>query len=148
MGNAGEDGAETVHPMNGNLWMIQVKREKPIGPSKLRSSLESIDPDNPPYGYILAASANFSKKSYDTFRQELTKKGVMEFYLWGKPELEGQLHLPKNDRILFTFFGVSYVSRRRSRATEIRFGVTNKNRLYKILGELSGVSAPGTDWAD
>jgi hypothetical protein len=59
----------------------------------------------------------------------------MEFYLWGKPELEDMLHLPKNDRILFTFFGISLVSRRRSRATEIRFGINNKNKLYRIFGD-------------
>ena len=67
--------------MNGNLWMIQGKREKQIGPTKLKGILRGIDPDNPPYGYILAASVNFSKTSFDTFREELIKKGVMEFYL-------------------------------------------------------------------
>ncbi len=59
----------------------------------------------------------------------------MEFYLWGKAELEDMLYLPKNDRIFFTFFGVSLVSKRRSRATEIRQVVNNKNKLYRILGE-------------
>ncbi len=130
-----EDGVETVHPMDGNLWMIQCKREKQIGPKKLKSILNDVDPKNPPYGYILAASVSFSKKSYDAFREELKSKGVLEFYLWGKPDLEAQLHLPKNDRILFTFFGVSNVSRKRSRATEIRFGVTNKNRIMRAFGD-------------
>ncbi len=59
----------------------------------------------------------------------------MEFYLWGKSELEDMLHLPKNDRILFTFFGILLVSRRRSRSTEIRFAVNNKNKLYRIFGD-------------
>lgn len=62
----------------------------------------------------------------------------MEFYLWGKPELEDMLHLPKNDRILFTFFGISLISKRRSRSTEIRFAVNNKNKLYRIFGEELG----------
>ncbi|MEW8059447.1 MAG: restriction endonuclease [Candidatus Thiodiazotropha endolucinida] len=131
-----EDGdIEIVSPMEGNLWMIQGKREKSIGPKKIRQILEDIDESSPPYGYILAASANFSKAAYDTFRNNLKVKGVMEFYLWGKGELEDMLHMPKNDRILFTFFGISLVSKRRSRATEIRTSVTNKNKLYRIFGE-------------
>lgn len=131
--NEGE--VEEVHPMEGNLWMIQGKREKEIGPAKVRSIISEIDVKNPPYGYILAASADFSKKSYDVFREELRKKGVMEFYLWGKAELEDMLHLPKNDRILFTFFGISLVSKRRSRTTEVRSSVIIKNKLYRAVGE-------------
>ncbi|PKN52847.1 MAG: hypothetical protein CVU55_06400 [Deltaproteobacteria bacterium HGW-Deltaproteobacteria-13] len=126
---------EQVHPMEGNLWMIQGKREKEIGPKKISSILSDINPEIPPYGYILAASANFSKDSYDIFREELRKKGVMEFYLWGKAELEDMLHLPKNDRILFTFFGISLVSKRRTRATEIRSTVSVKNKLFRTVGE-------------
>lgn len=130
-----EDGNEVFRPMDGNVWMIQCKREKTVPPSKIRKILEDIDPDNPPYGYILAAATNFSKKAYDTFRDELTKLGVLEFYIWGNASLETELHQPKNDRILFTFFGISNVRRRRSRTTEIRSEVTNKNRVMRVLGE-------------
>ncbi|MFA5386304.1 MAG: restriction endonuclease [Candidatus Paceibacterota bacterium] len=129
------DEAEEKHPMEGNLWMIQGKREKEIGPKRVKEILSDVDSKNPPYGYILAASSNFSKDSYDAFREELRNKGVMEFYLWGKAELEDMLYLPKNDRILFTFFGISLVSKRRSRATEIRQVVACKNKLYRTFGE-------------
>jgi Restriction endonuclease len=130
-----EDAPDKVHPMEGNLWMIQGKREKEIGPKKVKSIVAEINEEDPPDGYILAASANFSKESYDVFREELRKKGVMEFYLWGKAELEDMLHLPKNDRILFTFFGISLISKRRSRATEVRSTINIKNKLYRALGE-------------
>ncbi len=130
-----DEEQEEAHPMSGNLWMIQGKREKELGPKRVKEILIDVDSKNSPYGYILAASANFSKDSYDVFREELRKKGVTEFYLWGKAELEDMLHLPKNDRILFAFFGISLVSKRRSRATEIRQVVINKNKLYKIFGE-------------
>ena len=133
--NENNEEVEEVHPMEGNLWMIQGKREKEIGPKKIKTILSDIDPKNLPYGYILAASANFSKKSYDVFREELRKKGVMEFYLWGKAELEDMLHLPKHDRILFTFFGISLVSKRRIRTTEIRSAVSVKNKLFRTVGE-------------
>lgn len=130
-----DDGNEAVRPTVGNLWMIQCKREKSVTPSQIKAILADIDPKNPPYGYILAAATNFSKKSYDTFREELLRLGVSEFQLWGKATLETELYQPKNDRILFTFFGISNVLKRKSRSTELRRDVQNKNRIMRILGE-------------
>ena len=69
--NENNEVVEEIHPMEGNLWMIQGKREKEIGPKKLKEYLADVDEKNPPYGYILAASTNFSKTSYDAFREEL-----------------------------------------------------------------------------
>ncbi|KCZ84409.1 hypothetical protein HAD_01980 [Hyphomonas adhaerens MHS-3] len=57
----------------------------------------------------------------------------MEFHLWGKAELEDMLFQPKNDRILFAFFGISLAVRKRSRTSEVRSIVSVKNRLYKVL---------------
>ncbi len=130
-----DDGNEVIHPREGNLWMVQCKREKVIPPSKIKKILEDIDPKNPPYGYILAAATDFSKKAYDAFRDGLTELGVLEFQLWGKATLETELHQPKNDRILFTFFGISNVRRRQSRGTEIRSEITNKNKVMRMLGD-------------
>jgi hypothetical protein len=129
-----EDGREFPHPMMGNLWIIQCKREKEIGPKRVGEIIDEIDAKSPPYGYILAAACNFSKQSYDRFRDKLIEKGVMEFHLWGKAELEDMLYQPKNDHILFTFFGISLVTKRRSRSTEIRRTVANKNKLLRVLG--------------
>jgi hypothetical protein len=131
--DAGEDVER--HPMEGNRWIIQVKRERKIGPSDIGKIIAGVDADSPPYGYVLAAPTNFSKKSYDVFREHLRKKGVMEFYLWGKAELEDMLHFPKHDRLLFAYFGVSLATRRRTRTTEIRSFVNTKNKLHKLLGE-------------
>lgn len=130
---------ELPHPMDGPRWMVQGKREKTLTPSDVKKILQDVDRSDPPYGYVLAASANFSKKSYDVFREELRAKGVMEFHLWGRAELEDMLHQPKNDRILFTFFGISLVSRRRSRTTEVRSMISTKNKLYKLLGSPSAM---------
>jgi hypothetical protein len=127
---------EIPHPMEGRVWMFQCKREKSIGPKRVASIIsEGVNPTAPPYGYILAAPTNFSKASYDKFQEELRTRGVMEFYLWGRAALEDMLHLPRNDHILFTFFGISLVSRRKSRATEIRAVISAKNKLLKLLGE-------------
>jgi hypothetical protein len=131
----GEDD-DVPHPMEGNLWMFQCKREAEIGPTKVAQIIDDgVKSKDPPYGYVLVAPANFSKKSFDIFREELRKRGVMEFYLWGRAALEDMLHLPTNDRILFAFFGISLVSRRRSRATDIRAIVARKNKLMRIFGE-------------
>lgn len=135
-----DNQSEILHPMEGNLWMVQCKREVEIGPKKVEKIVSDVDPNNPPYGYILVASANFSKKAYDVFREQLRKKGVMEFYLWGKSELEDQLYMPKNDRILFTFFGISLTSKRKSLVNEVRARVLIKNKLYRILGQDSHIN--------
>lgn len=129
-----EETEDSEHPMSGNLWMIQCKREKEIGPQRISNIIsDCINPEAPPYGYILVASANFSKKSYDLFRSALMEKGIMEFYLWGKGELEDMLHMPKFDRILFTFFGISLLTRKRSRVAEVRSLIAIKNKLIKIV---------------
>jgi predicted HTH domain antitoxin len=54
---------------------------------------DGVNGATPPYGYILAAATNISKSAYDAFREELRKKGVTEFYFWGKDYLEDQLAL-------------------------------------------------------
>src|SRR6266481_7649586 len=96
-GEAGEDDL-APHPMEGNLWMFQCKREAKIGPTEVAQIVDDgVKADNPPYGYVLAAPANFSKKSFDVFREQLRNRGVMEFYLWGRAALEDMLHLPRND---------------------------------------------------
>lgn len=131
-----EDNEETPHPMEGNMWMIQCKREKNLGPTRVQAIIrDGVDPDNPPYGYILAAPAHFSKAAHDKFRAELRSRGVMEFYLWGAGELEDMLYQPKNDHILFGFFGISLVTRRRSKTTKIRANVAAKNKLLRVLGD-------------
>ena len=131
-----DEPEDAPHPMEGHLWMIQCKREKSLGPKRVAAIINhGVVPNAPPYGYILAAPANFSKASHDAFREKLRERGVMEFYLWGAGELEDMLYQPKNDHILFAFFGISLSSRRRSRATEIRATVGAKNKLLRILGD-------------
>ena len=96
--------------------MIQCKREKKLSASRITAIIDdAVKKERPPYGYILAAPVNFTKKSYDAFRSALIERGVSEFQLLGKAELEDMLYQPKNDRVLFAFFSVSLVTQRRSR---------------------------------
>lgn len=134
IGNINDEGEEGLRSSQGNLWQVQVKREKTITPAKIRTIINSdVAGNTPPYGYILAAATNISKTAYDTFREELRKGGVKETYFWGKDYLEDQLAQPANDDILFTFFGTSLSIKRRARASEIKFTLNNKNKLIKLF---------------
>jgi len=133
-----EDEVEDVdpHPLSSSrLWIIQCKRERKITPKQLeRYVQESLQGPEMPHGFILAAACDFSKKSYDAFRSALIGSGVQEFHLWGKAELEDMLFQPKNDPLLFAYFGISLQMRRRSRKTELRATLAWRKRIGKVLG--------------
>jgi len=118
------------------LWIIQCKREKSINPRKIeriiKHDLETKE--DLPYGYILVGSTNFSKKSRDLFKSKLNQLGINEFYIFGNPELEDLLFLPKYDHLLFAYFGISLQKRKRSLKSELSARLTTKRKLYKSLG--------------
>lgn len=130
-----DDTIKDVLPIE-KLWIIQCKREKSIGPTKIKSiiseSLSSID--SPPFGFMLVAACNFSKKTRDEFRKQMIELGVQEFYVWGKADIEDLLFMPKNDHLLFAYFGISIQIRRRSLKTKVRSRLTLKKKLVKVLG--------------
>lgn len=120
------------------LWIIQCKRERRIGPTRIRSivSTNLSGLTDKPYGYMLVAACDFSKSARDAFREEVINHGVEEFYIWGKAEVEDLLYLPKNDHLLFAYFGISLQIRRRSLKTEIRTKLSLKKKLTNVLGEI------------
>ena len=120
------------------LWVVQCKREKVIGPAKVRTILGDFfkGGNEKPYGYILAAACDFSKKTRDAAADILRKNAVREFYLWGKGEIEDVLIQPKNDHLLFAYFGISLQIRRRSMQTDLRSKLALKRKLVKAVGEL------------
>jgi len=120
------------------LWIIQCKRERQIGPARIRSIASDYfsELEDRPYGYILVAACDFSKRARDAFREEVLSNGVEEFYIWGKGEVEDQLYLPKNDHLLFAYFGISLQVRRRSLKTETRAKLSLKKRLTDVLGAI------------
>lgn len=129
---------EAVEP-HDRLWIIQCKRERQIGPAKIRKIVSDnlSELADKPYGYILVAACDFSKRAHDTFREEVLNFGVQEFELWGKGEVEDQLFLPKNDHLLFAYFGISLQVRRRSMRTNLRSRLALKRRLVKGLGDIN-----------
>lgn len=137
-----EDDIDSSGPdVSGDrLWVIQCKREKTIGPEKIKGILKHFisEGGEVPYGYVLAAACDFSLKTRREAGDILRQHKVQEMYLWGKGELEDMLFQPKNDHLLFAYFGISLQVRRRSMRTELRSKLTLKRKLAKELGGLQG----------
>jgi len=127
---------ETATPgASDRLWLIQCKRERRISPTKLKSYLAEIhlDPEEKLNGIIFAAASDFSKASRDAFYAWCRDQSISEAVIWGKGELEDQLYQPKNDNLLFAYFGISLTIRRRSQATQIRAEIATKRKLRKAV---------------
>ena len=120
------------------LWVIQCKRERKLGPSDLKRIVKEAVPSSETgvYGLIVAAACDFSKRSRDAAVANARVAGVQEILFWGKAELEDMLFQPKNDYLLFAYFGISLQIRRRSIKTSLRARLTTKRRAINILGGL------------
>lgn len=118
------------------LWLIQCKREKKIGPAMIERYLNDIPVDRRTgiYGVVLAAACDFSLKARDRFRECARRLGFSEAHLWGRGELEDMLFQPKNDHLLFAYFGFSLQTRRRSIKTALRARLATKHKAQKELG--------------
>lgn len=127
-----DEGATTA----ARVWIFQCKREKAMGPKKVRATVEESLPKagaNNVHGFVLAAGCNLSKKARDAFREEMVVRGVQEFFVWSRSELEDMLFQPQHDRLLFAYFGISLAPRRRSLATHIRREVELKKQLLRLF---------------
>lgn len=125
------------------LWLIQCKREKVIRPAKMREHLAAIPPESRTdlYGLIFVAASDFSKATRDVLRAWCSEHGIAECHVWGKAELEDLLYQPKNDNLLFAYFGISLQIRRQKEAVNLRRMTTVKRKLKRLLekNETSGV---------
>jgi hypothetical protein len=117
-----------------NLWFIQCKREKTIAPKKMKAIVQDSLRSGSPFGFILAAACDFSLDTRNVFRSECVAKGLKEFHLWGKAEIEDRLFLPENDRLLFAYFGLSLQPRMRSQKAEILHRMAIKRKLLDSFG--------------
>lgn len=133
------EGAPRGTQIEERLWQIQCKRERSVSPRKIAEYIERMIPRTAivPYGVIFAAPADFSKKTRDAFRQELRQKGVREFYLWGKADIEDVLYQPKNDHLLYAYFGISLQIQKRSQRTALGSLLAIKRKAIKHLGAVA-----------
>jgi hypothetical protein len=128
-----EDDDENI--IKSNIWLIQCKREKSINPSKMAKYLDDIlSSDEQIYGIIFSAACDFSKKTRDVFLAKIRERGIQEYKLLGKGEIEGLLFQPKYDHLLFAYFGISLQIRKRSIKTKIRSRIATKKKIEKIFG--------------
>lgn len=134
--SADNETEDEIAPQQADrLWLIQCKREKTISPKKLSTYLDQVNlkESESLHGLIFVAACDFSKKSRDEFRQKCERLGIQEWHLWGKAELEDQLFLPKNDNLLFAYFGISLSIRRRSRKSVLGQLLTIKRKAHRCL---------------
>lgn len=123
-------------PGSDRLWLVQCKREKTISPKKLSTYMDQIrlGESEQLHGLLFVAACDFSKASRDVFRRKCEALGVEEWHLWGKAELEDQLFQPKNDHLLFAYFGISLTIRRRSKKSELGQLLATKRKAHRALG--------------
>jgi hypothetical protein len=140
-----EDGesasSEVASTANGDrVWLVQCKREKRISPKQLVGYLRSIPESEKPelYGILFVGACDFSKMARDAFRSAIRELGFTEGYLWGKGEVEDMLFQPKNDYLLFAYFGISLQTRRRQLKTDVRAKLTTKRKAIRALREHGG----------
>jgi hypothetical protein len=129
-------------------WLIQCKREKAISPKKLTGYLDGL-PDvqaSGLYGLVFVAACDFSMAARNAFRERARALGFQEARLWGKAELEDALFQPKNDHLLFAYFGVSLQIRKRSVRSKIRSRMAAKRKAKKAFDGMEAcLILDGTD---
>ena len=144
----GEQNVDTADLEDGSppaaetrQWLIQCKRERSIGPKKIQGYLDALPTAAGAglYGLIFAAASDFSIATRDAFFVRARELGFQEIKLWGKAEIEDQLYQPKNDHLLFGYFGVSLQIRRRSVKAEIRSRLAMKRKAKRDLQPFSSV---------
>lgn len=134
-----DDEEDDAVAPSSRLWVIQCKRQQSFGPGDANKAISEIkiDPNESAYGLIVATSSNVSASTRRAFALSARSHGYEEFYLWGKGELEDQLFLPRNDHLLYAYFGISLQVRRRSQRTEQRGLVSIKKQLVRVLGDIN-----------
>ena len=136
--DADDEDAHLQRAFDERVWVIQCKRERKMPPARIRAAVEGSLKSfaTPPYGFILGASADFSAAARSTFRELMRDRGVEEFALWGKAELEDKLFEPRHDHLLFAYFGISIQTRRRSNRAVLTNRLATKRRLAEHLGDV------------
>jgi hypothetical protein len=139
------DGDDEPSPVAAEqVWIFQCKREKSMSPGDVKKAVAaSLDGKEVPYGFVLAAACDLSKKSRDAFRAEMVRRGIDEFQVWARGELEDMLFQAANDRLLFAYFGISLQPKKRSLATTLRSEIALKKQLKRLLEVEEGIRGRG-----
>ncbi|CAN7341893.1 restriction endonuclease [Bosea sp. LjRoot237] len=128
-----ESGAADLSRTAQRQWLVQCKRERQIAPKKLSGYLAEVAKHEDLHGLVFAAACDFSKLARDLFRSKAAEMGLSEAYLWGKAEIEDLLFQPKNDHLLFAYFGFSLQLRKRALRTAIRSKLAAKRKVIRAM---------------
>jgi len=137
-----EESENAAVPLeHDRAWLIQCKREKQISPKKLVGYLKDIPEGERTnlHGLIFVGASDFSKLARDAFRAVARELGFAEAFLWGKADVEDMLFQPKNDHLLFAYFGVSLQMRKRQLKTDVRTRLATKRKAVRLLSERTPV---------
>lgn len=130
-----DDEEEPAQSFEERNWIFQCKREKALPPKAIRNavkeSLSSVS--QMPHGFVLATACDVSTAARDAFREEMVARGVQEFFVWAKSELEDLLFQPRNDRLLFAYFGIALQPKRRGYVALLRSEITKKKQLKALI---------------
>jgi hypothetical protein len=120
------------------VWYVQCKREKAFGPTKARAVATAAvnGAVEAPFGFILAAPCELSKRTRETLAGQLHDAGVRQVVAWGRADLEDLLFRAENDHLLFAYFGISLQIRRRGITTELRSHLAKKRQVYRAIADL------------
>ena len=131
----GEDDDAFTEGTDDRLWLVQCKRERAIGPTKLVGYLDDIvlGESEKLHGIVFTAACDFSKRARDQFATKCRALGVEDWQLWGKAELEDRLFQPANDHLLFAYFGISLTIRRRAQRADLRAKLVMKRKANRVL---------------
>jgi hypothetical protein len=140
VGTPGGDADEVEVAVEERLWIFQCKREKTLPPAKVRAAVADsfVSLDHAPHGFVIAVAGDVSKKARDVFRAEMVSRGVEDFAIWSRGELEDMLFQPKNDHLLFAYFDISLQHHRRSMTTALRSEIAKKRQLNALLNSAAG----------
>lgn len=131
-----EDDGDEEAGVELRPWIIQCKREKRLGPADLTRIVGEATENRRPYGLMVVVACDLSAKAREAFRAAAVARGIQEFALWGKAELEDLLFKPANDHLLFAYFGISLQLRKRSIKSELRSRLAIKRKLIRVLGDV------------
>jgi hypothetical protein len=101
------EGVE-LKEMNGEiLWYVQCKRYKSFTKKDFDLVISKIEARSvKPDAILLVISCSLSKKTRDYIQQELSKKGIQEYDIWGDSIIEAILYSDYPD-LLNIYFGLS-----------------------------------------
>jgi DNA-binding transcriptional ArsR family regulator len=105
---ANADSGEIPPGTATRTWRVQVKRHRSLSPAGLRRIVDAMNAgtSSPPYGFLLATSADLTPAARRTFIAAALEAGVAEPELWTRSFLEDELRRPENAGLLRRFFGI------------------------------------------